>query len=332
MNLNILEDYELLEGDIDISSLEKLIYRYVNLLHIYDVSLSDGIAPLHNLICLKTHDGSKLSSDTGDLILGWIEFKYHSDLFEGFSGSYLLSDKNAQRLVELWRSIEGLIWCIHNTTDVLPFLNKVLKESISEYELGSIKNLIDQIEYVSTLPPRKKLPDEILDKVLLRTDTYFEKQYESKEMNELFCGLRETVVEHELCYTISWCRKPNKFKPKTGWVGAGPLMVSKISEKFELMGSSPGVDWIRLFELDVQDLEEYFYLEIPYKKENILKLKTIINCNTKELLDNVNKENKIIYTQSKIWCDYRPEFQDIADNLNELGINCSVEIRIRKKT
>lgn len=331
MNLNIIEDYELLEGGIDIISLEKLIYRFVNLLNIYEVSLPEGIDPLHNLICLKEHDGSKLSNNICKLILNWVESKYDNSLFGNFSGTYIGSDKKAKQLVKLMRSIEGLIIDVHCNIDVLPFLNRIVEESNSEYEIGKIEFLLERITRFSKLPSREKLPNEILDKVLFRADAYFEKEFESKEMTELFCGLRETVVEHELCYTISWCRKSDKYKPISGWTGAGPLMVSKISDKFELMGSSPGVDWIRLFELDIQGLEEYFYAEVVYKEECLFKLKNILQCSSEELLSKVNNEGRIVFTQSKMWCDYRPEFQNIIDALNDVGINCNVETRIRNK-
>ncbi|MBA6157047.1 hypothetical protein H3Z83_11010 [Tenacibaculum sp. S7007] len=329
MNLNIIEDYKLLKGGLDIKILEKLIYRLVNLFYIYNISWLEGIKSLNDLIYLKKHDSSKLSSEIGKLILSWIEAKYDEELLSNFTGSSFPVKKELKDTAKLINLTLDTIRNISENTDVLPFLNLKLEESSNEHIKHKLSILIERIENFKVL--EQNISDKILDKILLKSDEYFEEEYNEKRLNFLFCGLRETIQEHTLCYTIGWCKKSDKYAYKSGWVGAGPLMISKTFDKFEIMGSSPMVDWLYLFELDVQNLEEYFYMEIPFEKRNLLKLKSVIKCSTEELLGKVNEKGKIIYTQSKKWCDHYPDFQYMADELIEKGINCIIEIRIREK-
>ncbi len=219
----------------------------------------------------------------------------------------------------------------HNSS-VLPLINTKLKKSLNEYETWSLESLLEAINYNKTVA-EQQIPDNILDQVLARVDNYFESKYKTQPKSYLLCGLRDSIREHKLCYSISWCKKSEKYLSsvkRSVAVGAGPLMVSKSSERFKMMGSSPGIDWIHLFELEILGKEEYFYLEVPYKKENISKLKSILKCSTSELLKQVN-QGKIIYTEPKAWNDSTPKFQEVADSLNNCGIYCKVEIRTRKK-
>ena len=146
--------------------------------------------------------------------------------------------------------------------------------------------------------------------------------------------LGDTLIEHKHCYSFSWCKKSEEnlhWRNRTVWVGAGLLLGSKNGDIFDFAGSSPGVDWIYLFELQVQGLEEYWYLEIPFKKEYISKLKAAIKCSTMELLKMVDENQNIIYTEPKAWNDHFPRFQEIADDLNRSGVACEIQIKTRKK-
>ncbi len=150
-----------------------------------------------------------------------------------------------------------------------------------------------------------------------------------KEMNVL----EHSMVEHKHCYSFSWCVKGEEnIIPKEPIVGIGRLLISKDGKFKEFEGSTPFVDWIHHFELKIQNLEDYWYLEIPYKKEYISKLKVAINCSTSELLKMVNPNGKIIFEESKAWNNHFPTFYQIADDLHESGVDCQVEIRIRKKS
>ncbi|MDY8135423.1 hypothetical protein [Aquimarina sp. 2201CG5-10] len=334
MNIKRIEDFKKLKGGIEINTLEELISQLLNLFSVNSTSWSVGIESLNDLISLKKHDGSVLSNKIGMSILNWVDSKYNSEIFKDFSGSYSSEDQESKRLVFIMDLTIDTIFKIHYNTDVLSFLKSKLKTSSNEYELSEIKWLIHWINETKS-NPKQKISDYILDQVLLKTNEYFELDFKTKRNPHLLCGLRESIREHKLCYSIDWCPKSEKHLSKvkrTGWVGAGALMVSKLYDRFEMMGSAPGVDWIHFFELEVQDLEEYFYLEVPFQKENILKLKSVIKCSTKELLKMINDDQKIIYTEKKYWNSHFPEFQEIADGLNEKEIDCKVEIKTRKKS
>ncbi len=331
MNINEIEDFKELKGGIEIKTLEESISQLLNLFSINNTSWASSLEYLNDLISLKKQDGSVLSSQVGKSILNWIDSKYNGKIFEVLSGSY--SPEEFKRLALIMDQTIDTTFKISHNTDVIPFLKSKLKTSSNPYESSEIKWLISWINETKTNFTSKN-SDNILDQVLFRVDKYFEEEYNSKNFDYLFCGLRESIREHKLCYSIGWCRKSEKYLStvkRTVRVGVGELMVSKNHNKFQMMGSSPGVDWIHFFELDIQDLEEYFYLEIPYKKENISKLKTVIKCSTKELMQMTNTEQKIIYTEKKYWNSHFPEFQKIADDLNERGIDCKVEIKTRKK-
>ncbi len=333
MNIKKTEDFKELKGGIKINTLEELIFQLLNLFSINKTSFSVGIESLNDLISLKRHDGSVLSSKIGKPILNWIDSKYDSKVFEKKSGSYSSDNEELERLIFIMDLTVDTIFKINHNTDVLPFLKSRLKTSSNPYESSQIRWLIDWINETNA-NPKQKISDDILDEVLLKTNEYFELEHKTQKKPRLLCGLRESIKEHKLCYSIDWCIKTEKYLSRvkrTGWVGVGELMVSKLYDKFQRMGSSPGIDWIHFFELDVQDLEEYFYLEIPYEKENILKLKSVIKCSTNELVQMVNSEQKIIYTEPKIWNSHFPEFQEIADELNKVGIECLVETKTRKK-
>ena len=45
----------------------------------------------------------------------------------------------------------------------------------------------------------------------------------------------------------------------------------------------------------------------------------------------VDNDNKIILTESKAWNDNYTELEGIANDLNNSGINCELEVKTRKK-
>jgi hypothetical protein len=154
------------------------------------------------------------------------------------------------------------------------------------------------------------------------------------------CGFEEEMVvlkkgmeEHNHCFSLSWCKKSEEnlnWKQRTAWVGARRLLISKNGEIAELEGSAPGVDWIHHFENKLQNLEDYWNLEIHYSKDNISKLKSILNRSTPELLKMVNSDGKIALTEFKSWNDNYTELEGIAIDLKNAGINCKLDIKTRK--
>ncbi len=147
--------------------------------------------------------------------------------------------------------------------------------------------------------------------------------------------LENEMEKHDHCYSLPWCKKSEKsltWEQRTSWIGAGRLLISKDGNIAEFEGSAPEVDWIYHFENKLQNLESYWNLEFPYSKENISKLKSILKCSTSELLKKVNENNKITFSESKEWNDNYTELDEICKDLNNVGINCQLEIKTRKKS
>ena len=105
-------------------------------------------------------------------------------------------------------------------------------------------------------------------------------------------------------------------------------MISK-DGRLKDLGGSGRADWVYFFELEIQNLEEYFYAEIPFDKKDIAKFKSVLGCTTPELLAMVDENQKIIYEEGKKWCDHFPSFDFTIRDLKALGIDCEVEIRTR---
>lgn len=139
----------------------------------------------------------------------------------------------------------------------------------------------------------------------------------------------DSIQEHNLCYSIDWCEKKELSLPSSKrrlYVGAGRVLVSKINEKIEHAGSAPFVDWIHQFELGIQNLEEYWVLEILFLKKKIGSLKTLLELNTPELLKRVD-DNAIISLQGE---DY--ELQRVKELMDRAEIQCELKLKQREKS
>ncbi|WP_075341948.1 hypothetical protein [Tenacibaculum agarivorans] len=331
MNLNSIEDIKKLKGGIGIDTLEQYIHQLLQLCIDYTISWEEGIEALSDIIALKKHDNSILSEKVTAPILNWITKTYNSSIYEGFPES---KDKEEhERVLLLLRVTKDVLFKVHHTTDTIPFLHTVLQNSSNPFETREIQYFLD---YIKNLKPEHKhnLDDELLDKILTEVDLFFDTEYKNGENPYAVCGLRETIKEHKLCYSISWCQKKDKYispAKRSGWVGVGPLMISKNFDLFQRMGSAIGPDWIYLFELDIQNLEEYFYVEVPYQKQNTALLKSVLQCTEEELLDKIDDNENIIFSESKAWIDNYASFQSIVDKLNAEGISCKVQIKTREK-
>jgi hypothetical protein len=145
--------------------------------------------------------------------------------------------------------------------------------------------------------------------------------------------LEEEMEEHKLCYSLYWCIKSElnlSWDERASWCGIGRILISKDGQHAEFEGSSPGVDWVYHFENKLQGLEDFWRLEITYSKDNISKLKAILKCSTLQLEQMINKNNKIILTESKPWCDQYTELEEIVQDLKNVEIPCKLEVKTRK--
>ncbi|MCR9248857.1 MAG: hypothetical protein NXI20_00480 [bacterium] len=153
--------------------------------------------------------------------------------------------------------------------------------------------------------------------------------------NEDIVLLENGMKEYTFCYAFLWCKRSEinlTWEKRATWLGVGRLLVSKDGKTCELEGSNPSIDWVHHFELKVQELEEYWYLEIPYSKENISKLKAILKVSTPGLLKMLNEDKKIIYTAIKDWMGHFPDFYEIAFDLKKAGVEVLFEVKQRSIT
>ena len=144
----------------------------------------------------------------------------------------------------------------------------------------------------------------------------------------------EGIKEYDNCYALTWCKKSEEHlfvHERTLWGGTGRLLISKDGEFTEFEGSDPGVDWIHHFENKLQNLEDYWSLEIRYSEDVISKLKSILKCSTAELLKMVDKDQRIILTESKAWNDENSELETIASDIKNAGVSYELSIKSRKK-
>jgi hypothetical protein len=136
-------------------------------------------------------------------------------------------------------------------------------------------------------------------------------------------------------FTMDWCKKSElnlNVEQRFLWLGIGRLLISEDGENFDFEGSAPGVDWSHHFQLKINDLEEYWCLEVSYSKEHISKLKSILKCSTPELIKMVNKKHdKITFTEQKEWNDNFTKLEEIANDLKLSGIEHSFKIKTRKQ-
>ncbi|WP_417786001.1 hypothetical protein [Tenacibaculum sp.] len=167
--------------------------------------------------------------------------------------------------------------------------------------------------------------------------------------------LEEGMIEHNYCYSLNWCKKSEinlDWEERTGWVGIGTILISKKGNNIEFKGSAPKVDWVKKFELKLRNLEEYWFVEIPFKNKWINKFAEVFDSSPNEIESKV-LENKItleeridtdnflgetykdlgfLYEGSDKEYVYNPSFINIVKKLNEFGVNCKVEIITKKAT
>lgn len=170
----------------------------------------------------------------------------------------------------------------------------------------------------------------MISTIIEKANTWLNEQANFKE--EMMV-LEEGMKEHAHCYSLFWCLKSEadlSWDKRTSSVGAGRLLISKDGNLVDFEGSAPGVDWIHHFENKLFGLEDIWYLAIPYSKDRLSKLKAVLQLSTPELLKRVNADQQIIFTEFKAWNKHYTKLEDLANDLNALGIECELEVRSRK--
>lgn len=156
----------------------------------------------------------------------------------------------------------------------------------------------------------------------------------TRQFEEEMVALDEDIQEYDHCYALLWCVKSEQHLPwshRTEFTGGGRLLISKDGLVVDMAGSAPDVDWIHHFNLKLFGLEDFWYLEIPYTKNHLSKLKAALKCSTADLLKMVDDNGKIIFTESKARNDNWTELKRLAQDLGTSGVECLFEVRTREK-
>lgn len=182
----------------------------------------------------------------------------------------------------------------------------------------------DDKDWIKKIMKRIELEEDKLKQIIQRANTFLNNSGYKKELGVI----PSSIKEHDLCYSISWCQVDERHLDpydRTTYVGAGRVLVSKITEHVDYEGSAPFTDWVHLFELEIQNLEEYYCIEIAYEKKQIGALKTLLHCNTPELIKQVNAESKIILEKE----DY--ELKQLKLDLDRAKVASKITLKIRPK-
>ena len=138
---------------------------------------------------------------------------------------------------------------------------------------------------------------------------------------------KNSMVEKEHCFIFNWGEIDKEPHKK---VGVGFLYASKDGKHFDLGSTSPFVDSLKDFELHIQGLEEYWFLEIPYNEEIKDSFQKVFQKKTDEMLSKI-ENGKLVLTEAKANFG-GPSFAIVAERFNKKGIDCKCEIKTRKKS
>jgi hypothetical protein len=299
----------------------------LNYLSSNKVNWQKGIEQINDLIFLKKHDKSKISKSISTNIFDWIVENYDSKLFEGFTGSWTSGDTEKEEIVNTLNYTLNTLFQIKPQVDITSFLTTKLRTVNNEFERYMLEDSLEAIE-VNKLSSNDEISDKTLDKILNRTDNYFQKEFNENKNSNLLCGLRNTIKEHDLSYSIGYCLKEEKFLSpfkKSSFIGSGPLFLSKATAHIEMSGSYPMTDWVEWFEMKIQNLEAYWILEIEFVKKKLSALKTILNKNTPELLKLLSNPNRISL-EDELW-----RLEVIKEDLDKIQINNTILKKTREK-
>jgi len=168
---------------------------------------------------------------------------------------------------------------------------------------------------------------ETIDNLINRVNLHFDYQFEKGFTSYQFCASKKYLIEHQYCYSVGWSLKnevhihPSK---RTLFPGAGPIMVSKITEHIEMSASSSDFDCIKKFEFKIRGMEAYYNLEIEFDKAKLSSLKSLLSLNTPKLLQKVDINSKINITGGK------KELNILKQDLTSVNVISILELKGRK--
>ena len=317
MKLNTLEDHLKLEGGIKIDQLEPILVQIITLLYTEGTNWKEGIAIINKVLHLKEHDDTRISPNTAQLILSWINEHYSSTIFQELDAFEELGlDEKSNVLHETIRLTFDTLSLLSKVIPVLPLLEEKLANAVHEYE----KELLhDEIKYIPIFNSTNKqtISLSIKRQIEARANQYLN----SDNRSENQCALIESITEHEYSYSLGWCLASEKYispVKRTMFGGGGPLYVSKISDAIDMGYYDPYEDSLVNFELKIRNLEGYWCLEIEYNKKHISHLKAALQLTTTQLLGEVDEKGMI----SREGDQY--ELNPLKEELEHLSINCAL--------
>lgn len=321
-----------IEPNIPVDKIESFIDTLLVQLNQSKISWPLGVELINDTLHLKKHDDTQLSMQCCKRILKWISNNYNTAPYTNLDKQWSSQKETYTKVLSWTDQLVNLIHSLSKQTDTTPLLTYIQQQSINEYEKNRITSLIS---YLNNPDSKRFSCDLSLSekiKLLARVNDYFATQYQTNSSPYELVGLIETIQEHNLCYTMQWCQKSDIYLSpvkRGGWVGTGPMMISKTTEHMEQMGSSPGVDWIHLFELKIQNQEEYFSLEIPFTENYKAHLLKILELTEEQMNELINGDNILCLSETKSWCDSSPSFSSKIKELKKQHIPHELKIAIR---
>jgi hypothetical protein len=307
VELKSIQDLDKLPSVIESDKLNQYLIQLIDLIdNNSDITDIKGAELINDLIAYQSKNHIGIGNKASQIILDWIKKNYNPD---------------SQKAIEY--NTENLAYL--NCDGVIEFIQKRLESPNSEFEKYELEDTLEKFKTYKKLP---KINEEQVDIVVERVNSFFKKQLEQEKYNDLFCAIKNSIVEHNLCYSISWCLDHEKnLSPlkRAKIIGGGPIMISKISDDIEMAGSAPITNWIEDFEYKIQGLERYWCLQIKYDKKQISSIKSLLNCSTPELLKKINKESNILIEGE----DYK--LKRLKELLDKANIYNKLEYRSRKK-
>ncbi len=328
MKFELIEDFKKLKGGIDILSLEKIISDLLIFLRRNKLNWFEGIELINDLIYLKRHDSSRLSKAISEQIFTWIEEKYDSEKILDTVRFEVEENSEEEKIVRLIDLTLNTIYHLNQNIQVLPFIQEKRRVAKTDFEKYELQEAIEYLKIRRQISvPKKVLSEAIKDEILKRTDDHFQTQFDEKRYNDLYSGFRETISEHKESYSIFWGLKSEKYTStikKTLLVGVGALFLSKTTDLIEMSGSGPH-NWEEWFELEIFQQETYWVLEIHFDKRKISILKVLFSCSTRDILNMVDDNGKIIIEEEE------EEITYLKEKLDEYKVINTLEKRRRSK-
>lgn len=323
MNDSILDIIKDKSRGLKITEIELIMIQLLEYLSDNKIRWGIGIDNINDLIFLREHDFSELNKELCNEIFNWVKYNYTNKGLEKLTEVSINRNLELETIESNFYSALATLFKISAKIDIIPFLDQRLQITKTDFEHYELKNLKKSLEERDL--NNQQIDHITIDKIIKRVNNFFKNENLGSSLKY---GLKETITEHERSYSISWCLDSEKYiapHKRTVQVGIGKLFISKETDLIKMSGSSPFEDWVKWFELAIDQQEEYSVLEIKYEKRKISKLKTLLNCSTPELLRLVDDKSLIIMEKEKF------ELERMKYDFDNCEIQSQIKILRRDK-